>query len=106
MGEIGINRREYLYELTYCDIICIERGYYRRHRGMWSAVRWQTYNLMCVSMADMKKAGIHNPTDLLLFPWERKQHNAPDISEEEIAAMQEMMRAMNAEKQEKEELSK
>lgn len=54
----------------------------------------------------MKKAGIHNPTDLLLFPWERKQHNAPDISEEEIAAMQEMMRAMNAEKQEKEELSK
>lgn len=54
---------------------------------------------MCVSMADMKKAGIHKPTDLLRFPWEQEQHNMPQISEEEIADMQDMMRTMNAKKQ-------
>lgn len=95
MGEIGYNRHEYLYDLNYCDILCIERGYYRRNREMWAAIRWQTYNLMCVSMADMKKAGIHKPTDLLQFPWEKERVEAPQVSEETIAEMQAMMRAMN-----------
>ena len=97
MGEIGYNRQEYLYDLTYCDILCIERGYYRRNREMWAAIRWQTYNLMCVSMADMKKAGIHKPTDLLQFPWEKEKSEPSSMpTEADIAEMQAMMREMNA----------
>ena len=39
VGEIGINRLEYLYDLTYCDLLMIERGYNRRHMNLWSATR-------------------------------------------------------------------
>ena len=72
VGEIGIPRSEYLYDLQYLDLIQIERGYERRHRHEWSIARWQTFNLMgafCGGDA-MKKAGIHNPPDLIRFLWD------------------------------------
>ena len=97
VGEIGIPRREYLYDLQYIDLLQIERGYARRNREMWGATRWQTYNLMCVSMADLKKAGIYKPTDLIRFPWEKDDDtsdgNLPDAAE--IARMQREMREYN-----------
>ena len=96
MGEIGVARREYLYEMAYWEIVLIVRGYSRRNREMWSAVRWQTYNLMCVSMADMKKAGILRPTDLLRFPWEHGDIEQGDLpTDEEIERMRELMRKEN-----------
>ena len=72
----------------------IIRGYNRRERGMWSATRWQTYYLMSVSMADLKKAGINKPTDLMKFPWE-KEADIPTISDDEIAELQAEMEALN-----------
>ena len=68
---------------------------------MWAAVRWQTYNLMCVSMADMKKAGIQKPTDLIQFPWEKEKVKSSSMpTEADIAEMQAMMREMNAQNEE------
>lgn len=99
MGEIGYNRREYLYDLTYCDILCIERGYYRRNREMWSATRWQAFQIMRAQVGDdsLKKSGIHKPTDLLQFPWEKEQSEPSSMpTEADIAEMQAMMREMNA----------
>ena len=97
MGEIGINRHEYMYELPYWEIVLIVRGYSHRNREMWSAVRWQTYNLMCVSMADMKKAGIFKPTDLMKFPWERDNISNGNLpNDEEIEQMRRQMREENA----------
>lgn len=98
MGEIGTPRREYLYDLEYWEILLIVRGYFRRNREMWSATRWQTYNLMCVSMADLKKAGIYRPTDLIRFPWEADSPEAVGNmpTKEEIQEMQRMMREENA----------
>lgn len=97
VGEIGYNRNEYLYELDYCDILLISRGYFRRTREMWSATRWQTFYLMSVSMADLKKAGIYRPTDLIKFPWEKDVTegggNMP--TKEEIEEMRRMMREEN-----------
>ena len=72
MGEIGINRIEYLYVLNYTDLLMIERGYNRRQQHPWSIARWETYHLMlafCGSKS-LKEAGIHSPKDLLKFPWE------------------------------------
>lgn len=100
MGEIGIPRREFLYELALKDIILIERGYHARNRHLWSATRWQTYQMMCVSGADMKKAGIYTPRDLIKFPWENEREeqeetgNMPTAAE--IEAMREEMRRINA----------
>jgi hypothetical protein len=98
VGEIGVQRREYLYELEYWEISLIVRGYFRRNREMWSATRWQTYNLMCVSMANIKRAGIYRPTDLIKFPWERDVPegggNMPTKSE--VEEMRRMMMEENA----------
>ena len=100
MGEIGIPRREYLYDLAYWEIMLIVRGYIRRSRDLWSATRWQTYNLMCVSMADIKKAGIHSPTDLIRFTWEDGRAgsvSADDIPDkDEVERMRRMMMEENA----------
>ena len=72
MGEIGISRREYLYVLSFCDLLLISRGYDRRNRHLWSAIRWQTHQLMAAFVGGNKltEAGIHSPKDLIAFPWE------------------------------------
>lgn len=95
MGEVGIDRREYLYELTHLELILISRGYSRRSRNLWSAARWHAYNIMnAIPYCDMRKAGINSPTDLISFPWD-KENDAPPLSEQEVAQMQEEMRLFN-----------
>ena len=71
------------------------RGYQRRHRDLWSAVRWHAYHIMYVMpYCDLKRNGYHNPTDLMPLPWDTKEKpNLP--SEEEIRQMQEEMRTFN-----------
>lgn len=98
MGEIGIPRLEYLYDLEYWEIVLIVRGYFRKSREMWSATRWQTYNLMCVSMADLKKVGIYRPTDLIRFPWEKDlpEAGATGPTKAEVEEMRRIMMEENA----------
>lgn len=88
MGEIGIDRKEYLHELSYCDILLISRGYQRRSRQMWGSARWSTYHQMLASAGTkaMREAGIYSQTDLIKFPWE--QDAPPPLSAEEEAEMQ------------------
>ena len=103
VGEVGISRHEYLYELRFWEMMLIARGYERRKRDMWSAVRWQTFNLMWCSMADIKKAGIMRPSDLLSFPWERDDEDDDGFgggnmpTAEDVKRMQEEMRRWNEE---------
>ena len=98
VGEIGIPRLEYLYELQYLDQIQIERGYDRRHRHIWGISRWQTYMLMSVSMAGLKKAGIYKPTDILKFPWDKSDEEAGNLPDDkEIARLRQIMIEENAE---------
>lgn len=89
VGEIGIDRNCFLKELRWWEVRSIIRGYNRRQREMWSATRWQTYRLMEVSMADLKKAGIEKPGDLLVFPWEETERS--EVSESDIKELQELM---------------
>ena len=50
----------------------IQRGYERRHRQLWSATRWQAYNLMAAFAGSkaLSEAGINSAKDLLQFPWD------------------------------------
>ena len=91
MGEIGISRLEYLYELTFCDMLLIERGYERRARHIWAAERWSTYHVMAAFVGGDKLAenGVHGPQDLLKFPWEREYS---PLSDEEVKELQEDMK--------------
>ena len=96
VGEIGIPRREYLYDLQYVDQLQIERGYDRRYRHVWGIARWQTYMLMSVSMADLKKAGIYKPTDILKFPWDKADEYGPLPDAKERQRMIQEMLEYNA----------
>lgn len=87
VGEIGIDPELFKYKLLWWEIRSIIRGYDRRRRDLWSSIRWQTFELMRVSMADLTKAGIHNPTDLLPLPWDKKEPVAT-LSEEEMKELQ------------------
>ena len=67
---------------------------------MWNAVRWQTFHYLRGSFLDMKASGINSPTDLIHFAWDvetdedKEEQELP--SDEDIARMQEEMRAFNA----------
>ena len=98
VGEIGVPRREYLYEMQYWEILLIVRGYSRRHRDIWSAIRWQTFSLMCVQ-ADLKKAGIYSPTDLIRFPWDNSDSDGPGgLTPDDIEELQRQMQEYNSQR--------
>jgi len=103
VGEIGINRTEYLYDLHYSDILQIERGHERRHRHLWSATRWETYYIMQAFAGSdaMKKSGIHSPKDLMPLPWDKSEADDDgdpgDIpNEAEVERLRQLMREENA----------
>lgn len=95
MGEIGITTGQFYYGLRWWEIKSIIRGYNRRHRNQWSAVRWQTYNLMCAfgGSQSLSENGIHGPKDLLPLPWDTD--DAIPISQEDIDDLQREMRMYN-----------
>ena len=54
MGEIGRDRREYLYEMSYLDILMIQRGYRRRNILQYQLQRLQAYGAIhCMSGSKM-----------------------------------------------------
>ena len=52
---------------------------------------------MLVSMADIQKAGINSPKDLMPLPWDKTDEKGEQvkITQEEIERMREDMRRMN-----------
>ena len=93
VGEIGMPRREFLYDIRFWEARRILRGYRNRYRDMWSAMRWHAYRIMgAMPYCDLEKAGIRRPTDLIKFPWDSE--NIPDAdapSEEDEKEILEML---------------
>lgn len=96
MGEIGISRHVFYHELRWWEVKAIVRGYNRRYRNMWSATRWQTYNIMSAQVGSdgMRKSNITKPTDLIEFPWERETARV-NVTQSHIDEMQSLMNALN-----------
>lgn len=94
VGEIGISRHEFLYDIQFWEAKRIIRGYYKRHRDMWSAIRWHAYNVMsAMPYTDLQKAGIRSPRDLLHFDWDDEERDLP--SEEEVDDLVGMINELN-----------
>ena len=92
VGEIGIPRREFLYDIDFWEARRIIRGYQRRCRDAWSMTRWHAFNIMAaMPYCDLKKAGIYSPSDLIAFPWDERRQDLPSEEEEE-QIMQELER--------------
>lgn len=91
MGEVGIPRSEFLYELRLWEINAIIRGYRRRAHTLWEATRWQTF---CIVGALGAGKDFSRPSDLMAFPWEDEQSELP--TEEEIDEMTELLNNINS----------
>lgn len=91
MGEAGFDREQFLYVLKWWEIRAILDGYGKRERNFLLMTRWATFNIMCTGMADMKKAGIRSPEDLLLFSWEKAEKMKDLPTEEEFAEMRRIL---------------
>jgi hypothetical protein len=95
VGEIGVPPLRFREGLKWWEIRSIIRGYNRRQRGMWSATRWHTYNIMAaIPYCDLDKAGIKKPTDLIRFPWDDDKSDMP--TQNEVAQWQAEVAAINA----------
>ena len=91
VGEIGISRHEFLYELKLWEIILITRGYFRRYHPGWEQARLISYH------AAHAFGSKHQPppiTQWMVFPWEKAE--AP--SDDEVNEIRE---AIKKEEQEK-----
>ena len=98
VGEIGISRRDFLYGIRFWEARRLLRGYNRRYRNMWSAVRWHAFQIMsAMPYCDLGKAGVHNPNDLLKFPWDT-ENAQEDYTDEEIEETRKRLREANANK--------
>ena len=94
VGEIGISRQEF-YDLYWWEIQSIIRGYRKRSRSMWQAMRLGAYLVMS-SNTDLQKSGIRNYTDLIQFTWEKGQQMANQPNDDDIADLQALIRNENA----------
>ena len=95
MGEIGISPDRFRYGLKWWEVRSIIRGYNRRARNLWSATRWQTYNIMASFCGgdNLSKHGMHGPKDLLPFPWEQER---TIVTPDDVKQLQDEMKAINA----------
>ena len=69
VGEIGIDRHEFLFVLRLWEINAIVEGYRRRGRTIWDASRWQAWLILCALGAK----GLHRPENLQRFPWDEDE---------------------------------
>ena len=91
VGEIGINFRDYLYRLTFCQILLISRGYHNRHHAGWEQARLVAYNArFCMGSKDP----IPLITEWIKFPWEITP--STPISQEDINELRQLMADFNA----------
>ena len=91
MGEIGFNRHEFLYELSWWEIKAIIKGYRRRNKALLESARLYTYYILCA-----QGATIDSPEKLQKFTWDDEDRQQERISEKEVAELQALIAESNA----------
>ena len=81
VGEIGIPRREFLYEICFWEARRIFRGYRNRYRDMY-----------------LHKNGIFSPTDLIKFPWDKSESEKDLPSDEWVNEARKKLQMLNEKK--------
>ena len=94
MGEIGIPRREFLYDLRFWEVRRIVRGYRNRDRLKHQLMAECAYAAM-FAMRDPKGK---TPKDMfpMLFDTDDDEEMEPTLTDEECAGLQADMDAFNA----------
>lgn len=90
MGEIGRDRKEYLYDMMYWEILLIQRGYRRRNVLQYQLQRLQAYgSFHC--MSGSKK----EPHDWLPMYFDKYREHTELPGENEVNDMLAEMEAIN-----------
>ena len=93
MGEIGFNRKEALYELSFCEIVLIIRGYSKRIQGEWERARFIAYSAAhCMGSKETPPS----QTEWYPFPWEKNQPHSTLPTDDEIEDGLQEIEAINA----------
>jgi hypothetical protein len=92
VGEIGIPRREFLYDLRFWEVRRIIRGYRNRDRLKHQLIAECTYAAM-FAMRDPKGKTVE---DMFPMLFEEEDYELPDISDEEVSDLQADIAAYNA----------
>jgi hypothetical protein len=92
VGEIGIPRREFLYDLSFWEVRRIIRGYRNRDSLKHQLIAECTYAAM-FAMRDPKGKTVE---DLFPMLFEEEDYELPDISDEEVSDLQADIAAYNA----------
>ena len=98
MGEIGISRHEFLYDLRFWEVRRIIRGYRQRDHLKNQLIAECTYAAM-FAMRDPKGKTV---ADMFPMLFEEDDDDEPPISEKEVTDMQALMKAYNSQTDEKE----
>lgn len=94
MGTIGRDRNEYLYEMSFCDIYLIRRGFYRRNILSYQLQRLQAYgSFHCMSGSKQK------PSEWMPLYFDKMKaanddddnDDLPEVDEDEVKALKEML---------------
>lgn len=96
MGEIGRDRREYLYDMSYCDILLIQRGYRRRNILQYQLQRLQAFGAFFCMSGTTK-----TPEDFLPLYVDRYIDDDDDMllpDKEQVARMVAEIEAVNAQR--------
>jgi hypothetical protein len=93
VGEIGIARREFLYELRFWEVRRIVRGYRRRDRLKHQLLAECTYAAI-YAMRDPKGKTVADMFPML-FEDDEEYIEEPPITEDDVAMLQAEMAAMN-----------
>ena len=99
MGEIGIPRREFLYDIRFWEVRRIIRGYRRRDTLKHQLIAECAYTAM-YAMRDPKGKTVADIFPMLFE--DDDDYDEPPVSEEEVANMQALMKAFNSQTEEKE----
>ncbi len=86
MGEIGIDRHTFLYELQWWEVNAIIRGYNARHHHSWEQARMISYFARYAMGSKDTPPPIN---EWIKFPWEVKV--SARISQAEVKELQELM---------------
>ena len=93
MGEIGRDRLEYQFEMSYCDIVLIIRGYRRRNVLQYQLQRQQ---IVASAFAFSGNKDHLTPEQLVPLYCDRYiDQKAPQLSQDEISKELELINNMN-----------
>lgn len=98
VGEIGIPRHEFLYEIKYWEVLRIVRGYRRRGRLRDQLIAECVYAAL-FSMRDPKGKTVKDLFPEIFEDDEADAGEADTITDEDVAFLQAEMAAINGEAQ-------